>query len=433
MLVKIFDLLGTICQSFQFIWICNSIVSKSNKISKVKSFVLFALIFSNITFFTTYSNIDPLLANILSLLVILVFLILFFNKSILDAFTGFFLSYFLITVTTYFASTGYEYYFSKLNLNISPELSIVIFAYIPMLLFYPIFYIFRKYILNTGMFLKQLKFSLIIIQLMTYALIFFNTLFMEMVTNSMTFIFKAILYIVSFVIFIFAAIYFAKISDKSKELEILNEALNNKIVELKKIKHDYGSEISSLYGLYQLGKIDRLGELLKDIVERNQAVTPAVNVTIQSNPLVTSVLNSAVAAGINVINLDSGEYENLSITENELLKLISNIIKNSVDALANIENPVIKYKSYNNSNGIVIIISNNGPEIPQEVRSRIFEAGYSTKDRNSGDRGYGLSIVKDIIDRYNGKISIRSNRESTQFVLEIPHKLSDKKKLAENM
>lgn len=432
MLLKICDILNTFCQAFLFIWVYNNIVPKANRITRIKSCILTVLIFSDVFLLTTYSSINPPLANFLSLIIVLLLLILFSKKVIINAFVGFFLAYFLITITSYFTVTIYQYYLSKLYLNIPSDFRVFIFVYIPVFLYYILFYKLRIYIFDVGMFIKSLKHSIIIIQVITFALIFINTLYMDLVTENMNLMFKVILYIAAFITFIFTAIYFAKINDKSKELEILNEALNSKIIELKKIKHDYGSEISSIYGLYQLGKMDRLGELLKSIVERNQSFTSAVNIDVQANPLVASVLNSAVAAGINVINIDSGDYENLAMTDNELLKLISNIIKNSVDALVNTNNPVIKYTSYSNSNRITIIISNNGPEIPQEIITKIFEAGFSTKEKNNEDRGYGLSIVKDIINKCNGKISIKSNKGITQFILEIPYKPSSKRKLAKD-
>lgn len=423
MLLKVCDTLNTLFQSFLFIWVCNTISSKDNKISKFKSCILMLFIFIDVIIFT-YSNINPPLANFLMMTITLLLILLFYRRSILDAFIGFGLAYFITTITTYFPGTFYQYYFMNLKLNISPEFQVFLFVYIPLFLLYSLIYKFRKYIFEVGMFLKSLKHSLIIIQLINYALIFLNTLFMEWVTQNMNPLFKSILYIGAFIAFVFAAIYFAKINDKSKEVEMLNSALNDKITELRKIKHDYGSEISGLYGLYQLGKIDRLGELLKSIVERYQAVSPVIDLNVQASPMVASVLHTAVSAGVNVVVFDSGNYENLDISDNELLKLLSNIIKNSVDVLKGTENPIIKFKSYSSYNGIIITIVNNGPEIPGNIRNRIFESGFSTKDNENGDRGYGLSIVKDIISKCNGKISLQSNKQYTQFKIEIPYKVS---------
>lgn len=421
MILIICDMLNTICQATLFAWICNNIAEKDNKISKFKNLILALSIFTVIVIFTTYSNINPPVANLLALIIVLLFIILFYRKSILDSFVGFTLTYFIITVTTYFPVTFYQYYFSKLNFNISSEVSILIFLYVPIFLLYPLFYVLRKYFFSVGVFFKNLRYSLIIVQFIAYALIFLNTLFMEWVTEHMNPMVKAILYCIAFMGFVFIAIYFAKINDKSKEVEILNMALSDKIIELKKIKHDYGSEISGLYGLYQLGNFDRIGELLKSIVEKNEAVSCAVNVNIEASPITASVLNSVVSKGIDLLVFDYGNYENLAITDNELLKLLSNIIKNAIDVLEDVKNPLVKFKSYSNYDGISIIIDNNGPEIPKEIINKIFETGFSTKENRDNDRGYGLGIVNDIIKNCNGKISIESNKNCTQFKIEIPY------------
>lgn len=293
--------------------------------------------------------------------------------------------------------------------------------YIPVWISYYLVYKYRKSIFNLARYLKNLKHNLFFVLIIVYALIFLDTLHMEWTTHDMGIVFKSILYSIAFVTFVVAIIYFAKINDKSKEVEMLNVALNEKITELRKIKHDYGSEISGLYGLYQLGKMDRLGEMLKSIVQRNQALNTAVSVSICENPIVSSVLHSATSKGINVIVDDNGNYDELSITDNELLKLISNIIKNSIDVLSEVKNPVIKYKSYNSYNGITITIMNNGPEIPKDIRNKIFDSGFTTKKNDSSDRGFGLSIVKDIITKCNGTISVESDREWTNFKLEVPY------------
>ena len=38
--------------------------------------------------------------------------------------------------------------------------------------------------------------------------------------------------------------------------------------ELKKVKHDYGAQISYLYGLHLMGQHERLGSALKDIINK---------------------------------------------------------------------------------------------------------------------------------------------------------------------
>ena len=423
MLLKFCDILNTACQAVFFVWSCNNIADKENKLTKVGTGMLISLIFIELVVLT-YSDIylsNSSLANFYMFLSVLLTSLFFYRKSIINALMGIGLGYLLVAFVAYFLVTFYQNVLIKLDFKITTEVQMFLFIYIPIWISYFFIYKYRKGIFNSARYLKSLKHSLVFILIIDYALIFVDTLRMEWTTHDMGLVFKSVLYSTAFIAFVMAVVYFAKINDKSKEVEMLNAALNEKIVELKKVKHDYGSEISGLYGLYQLGKMDRIGEMLKAIVQRNQALNTAVSVNIEGNPIVASVLHSATSIGIDVIVFDNGSYEDLAITDNELLKLISNIVKNSIDVLSNVKNPIIKYKSYNSYNGIIITITNNGPEIPEDIKNKIFESGFSTKKNESSDRGYGLSIVNDIIRKCNGEISVESDKEWTQFKLEIPY------------
>ncbi len=61
----------------------------------------------------------------------------------------------------------------------------------------------------------------------------------------------------------------------------------------------------------------------------------------------------------------------------------------------------------------VVYIYNNGATIPQKVD--IFEAGFSTKESES--RGYGLYIVKKLLEKYNGQILLGVLKTTLVFLV----------------
>ncbi len=77
-----------------------------------------------------------------------------------------------------------------------------------------------------------------------------------------------ILMIVIFIIGI--SVYMNSMDKKYEEINRLNNLLIAKNNELKKIKHDYGSQISYINGLYIMQQYDRLGEMLKNIINGNK-------------------------------------------------------------------------------------------------------------------------------------------------------------------
>lgn len=421
MLLTIFDLLTTILQSALFVLVCNNIASKKNKLNEFQQAILVLILFVNSLVFTRI-DINIPYSNLMMIITALFFIVLFYRKSVVDAFLGFGLTHLIHSIISYFLLTVYNNFLTKIDFIIPIELKTILFIYIPAWIIYFFIYKTRKKLFEIIINIKSLKPSLIFMLILNYTLILGDTFRIYLLIDGMKLSFKNTFYVLTFTTFIFTIIYFAKVSDKAREVEMLNVALNEKISELKKLKHDYGSEISGLYGLYQMGKTDKIGDMLKNIVNRYQGLSTGVNVSIEATPMVSSILSLAVSKGIDVIVNDDGDYESLNISDNDMLKLLSNVIKNSIEALNTTENKIIKFKSYNSYDGINIIIINNGPEIPQSVINNMFNPGFSTKENITGDRGYGLNIVKEIINKCNGKIFVDSNKDWTQFKLEIPNK-----------
>lgn len=76
---------------------------------------------------------------------------------------------------------------------------------------------------------------------------------------------------------------------------------------------------------------------------------------------------------------------------------------------------------YNNSR-IVLRFSDNGRGIPEEIRSRIFEPFYTTKDVGKGT-GMGLTAAYETITGYGGTIEVESRpEEGATFTITLPVK-----------
>jgi len=74
------------------------------------------------------------------------------------------------------------------------------------------------------------------------------------------------------------------------------------------------------------------------------------------------------------------------------------LVKNAVDALGG-RGGVIELSAEPLENGARVRVSDDGPGIPREMRSRIFDAGFSTK---KGGWGIGLPLARRIIEEWHG-------------------------------
>ena len=81
---------------------------------------------------------------------------------------------------------------------------------------------------------------------------------------------------------------------------------------------------------------------------------------------------------------------------------------------------IIRIRTLYEFGKVVIRIQNDGPKIDKEILKDIFKVGVSTKKDTEGNHGYGLPIVKDIIDRYSGRIEVFSDTNETEFKIIMP-------------
>jgi two-component system nitrogen regulation sensor histidine kinase NtrY len=99
-------------------------------------------------------------------------------------------------------------------------------------------------------------------------------------------------------------------------------------------------------------------------------------------------------------------------------RVLTNLLENAVDALKDEPHPRVEITThFDMTVGVVKLkIKDNGCGIPPDVRDRIFEPYFSTRESGTG---LGLSIVKRIIEDHNGFIRVASIHPSgTEFVIE---------------
>jgi signal transduction histidine kinase len=111
----------------------------------------------------------------------------------------------------------------------------------------------------------------------------------------------------------------------------------------------------------------------------------------------------------------------------ELNQVILNLIVNAAHAIAdaNKDNPTqmgtIRIRTRRKSNWAKIYISDTGSGIPEEIRSKIFDLFFTTKEPGKGT-GQGLAISHSVIvEKHKGTISLESQEgKGTTFIISLP-------------
>jgi len=123
--------------------------------------------------------------------------------------------------------------------------------------------------------------------------------------------------------------------------------------------------------------------------------------------------------------IDCTLRDKISIMGNESLlkQAFLNIIQNGYEALTEFQTPnacltVRLHEVLKPFNAVTIEIHNNGPVIPPEIMTKMFEPYVSTKVKkvSDGNQGLGLAVTKQAIEAHKGKLVCKSNQlEGTTF------------------
>jgi signal transduction histidine kinase len=103
----------------------------------------------------------------------------------------------------------------------------------------------------------------------------------------------------------------------------------------------------------------------------------------------------------------------------ELNQVWTNLIDNAIDAMEVNGNGILTISTRKDGDFIQIMIIDNGPGIPEDIRSQIFDPFFTTKEMGKGT-GMGLDVVSRIVRQHNGSIKVKSAPGHTEFEVCLP-------------
>jgi nitrogen fixation/metabolism regulation signal transduction histidine kinase len=102
----------------------------------------------------------------------------------------------------------------------------------------------------------------------------------------------------------------------------------------------------------------------------------------------------------------------------QLVRIVNNLINNAIQACEEVEQPQIRVTIAKDKKSILLAVVDNGKGIPKTLQDRIFEPTFTTK---TSGMGLGLSMVKSIVETYEGSVTFdSSSAASTRFEIRIP-------------
>jgi two-component system sensor histidine kinase AgrC len=412
------DTISSMVQAIIFSYSIECCIRDKRKINKLKLILMIIISFIiNISFTSIFGNLS--ICVFITHITFLIVIILLYKSNRLKAIIPYTLVYCFGSIYAIIVSNLFFGCIENLVSKDYVEVSQILVIYVPYILF---LYLCVKYIDKLIKLYKSIveqKINMIVVIIISFCLDFVMSFYL-IIYNDEAKLFKNIIITLLCVFLAFVISYFGNIKKKSDQIFKLNEALETKNNELRKIKHDYGAQISYLYGLCLMDRFDDLKKSLKDIINNNEATTTAVEISGNENSMLSLALKPAIDRGIHVIIEEDYDSSLIEMNEMELYRVVSNIVNNAIKAMNG--KGIIVAKCYEYLGNAIIRIKNNGPKISEENLGDIFKTGFTTKGDSNRNHGYGLSIVKDLIENYNGKISVKSTEQDTEFKIVLPIK-----------
>jgi signal transduction histidine kinase len=98
--------------------------------------------------------------------------------------------------------------------------------------------------------------------------------------------------------------------------------------------------------------------------------------------------------------------------------VVLNLVRNALDAVPTGGRVTLGLAA--DQTQFTITVEDNGPGIPEDVRERIYEPFFSTKE---GGTGLGMSIVHSLVALHGGTINLTTGPTGTRFEIAIPRRI----------
>jgi signal transduction histidine kinase len=167
----------------------------------------------------------------------------------------------------------------------------------------------------------------------------------------------------------------------------------------------------------EVARADRVVTQIMGYAQLSEGRVEKLDVLEELERAVAQVFPPAVPTSIRIQRQYANHFPPLLMQRGHLLEIFVNLLANARDAAGEAGNISIKAACHGDYT-TEISIRDDGPGIPPDKITRIFEAYYTTKVKGSG---MGLAIVRHNADLYGGNVRIKSEvGKGAEFILTFP-------------
>jgi len=170
-----------------------------------------------------------------------------------------------------------------------------------------------------------------------------------------------------------------------------------------------------------LSETERLSEMLRNMLSFSKPEEEArkkINVNELLEGILLMMEKQMKEANVKVVTRLDPEIPGIMASTNQMRQVILNLFKNAKEAMP--RGGSLTVRTEKEDTKVLIRIQDTGIGIPEEIRNRIFEAFFTTKQKVKGV-GLGLSVCYGIIKDHGGEIRVDSKEgKGTTFTISLP-------------
>ncbi|HLR63647.1 MAG TPA: sensor histidine kinase [Lentibacillus sp.] len=187
--------------------------------------------------------------------------------------------------------------------------------------------------------------------------------------------------------------------------------------DLRAQTHEYTNRLYVLSGLIQLGQYQEAVDMIQTELKINNTQNHILFDQIEDSKVQAILLGKIGKASENKISFSIDENSSLNtlpdhIDISSLIAILGNIIDNAFEAVESTEEKEVTLFATDMGNDIIFEVADSGEGIDES--KHLFKKGFSTKQ--SGNRGYGLTILQDTVNSLGGSLEIKNHKSKGAIV-----------------
>ncbi|MBQ4550655.1 MAG: sensor histidine kinase [Oscillospiraceae bacterium] len=204
------------------------------------------------------------------------------------------------------------------------------------------------------------------------------------------------------------------LADKSEVTRYAEElgGTRHMLSTLRANTHEFLNKLQVISGLLQMGRTEEALGYIGSIAAVHEHITGPVMKLIRNTGLAALILGKASnmrELDIDFILLSNSGLPDQSayLSGTELVTVVGNLLENAIEATNVIpagELRAVTLQITEDEKGLLIMVSDTGEGIGENVLPHIFEPGFSTKAQKG--RGVGMRRIKEIVDSHGGTIDV---------------------------